>query len=192
MKVNNILQSLIARDYELYYNKFIPRVMRQISLPSYKHLQCSQSFGEYEYNKEIVKKRYSNDRDLMLLDRILYNGIEIADIYDNRNRIFYHNKKIIRNNGKYCTNSVRILCGQIIVGSIVLTDIQNRMDYNKLLGNKIRDFDDDDYKYSYVAGLILGKESNRERITSKDKILLCQTHMILKRNGVKMYIDEIY
>lgn len=106
-------------------------------------------------------------------------GIEVADIYDKNNRLFFHNKK---------SGDLRCLGFQTILGSLVLKDKDKRDNYFKELNNKGIDYTQIDIEnFKFVVGII----QMTKTINYKDKITLGIVYCYLKKMNIDFYIDEI-
>lgn len=146
-------------------------------LPNYNKKKCINSKGnndEGEYNRLVCE---SNDDYILLDKKYAMKSIEVADIYDTKNKIMYHNKK---------RGDLRGLAFQIINGTVILKDNNERNKFIQYLKDKGTNADmPNDFRY--VCGII----GNKKDIAKKDQFALIVTNNILKNFNVKFYINYI-
>lgn len=159
----------------------IPKLHDTKKLIDYDYSDCivnckngTTKSTETKYNINVHEKMQNH----YLLDRILIKGCEIADIYNNDDNIFFHNKK---------SDDLRVLCFQIIISSLILKDLKYFNEYDEILKSKNIFLNIDTNLFKFVAGII----KTTANIHFKDKIALAITYEKLKKMGIKLYIDEI-
>lgn len=166
-------------DYFNFYNLFndIKEINNEFKLPPYNKIECidnNNKQSETIYNKLVFE---NNSDNYLLLDRKIIDGCEVADLYDIKNKLLFHNKKI---------GDLRILSLQIIIGALIMKNKEKSQEYfTYLIKSGINDKIDENFKY--VIGLI----GNNKKIAQKDKISLGIVNYILKKHNINLYIDFI-
>lgn len=168
--------------YEKIYHE-IPQLQEELKLIPYDYKTCIQTTkdgdkqSETIYNKNVCKK---NDKYILLDCKYTHSeGIEVADIYDKLNCLFFHNKK---------SGDLRCLGFQIILGSLLLKDKDKCDNYFEKLNNEGIDYTQiDTENFKFVVGII----QMTKTINYKDKITLGIVDFYLKKMNVDFYIDEI-
>lgn len=162
------------------YNS-IPKLHHNKKLIEYDYSDCilnckngTTKSTETKYNANVHEKMQNH----YLLDCILIKGCEIADIYNNNDNIFFHNKK---------SNDLRVLCFQIMISSLILKNSNYFYEYDEILKCKNIFLNIDTNSFKFVAGII----KTTSEIHFKDKIALAITYEKLKKMGIELYIDEI-
>ena len=182
---NNIINENIIEIETFSYDYFnfldlfnsIKEIDEKFKLPPYNKNNC---FDDNNKNSETIYNSLvfqNNPNKYILLDRKLIEGCEIADLYDKENRLLFHNKK----NG-----DLRVLSLQIIIGALIMKNINKKQQYIEKLKNKgINELIDNNF--IYVIGII----GNNKKIAQKDKISLGIVNFILIQHNIELYIDFI-
>lgn len=168
--------------YEKIYND-IPQLQEDLKLIPYDYKTCIQKCkkndkqSETMYNKNICE---NNDK-YILLDCKYSNseGIEVADIYDKLNHLFFHNKK---------SGDLRCLGFQTILGALTLKTKDKCGNYFEKLNKDGIDYTQiDTEKFKFAVGII----QMTKTINYKDKITLGIVYYHLKKMNIEFYIDKI-
>ena len=168
--------------YEKIYNE-IPQLQEELKLIPYDCKTCIQTTkncdkqSETIYNKNVCK----NNDNYILLDcqYTRSEGIEVADIYDKVNCLFFHNKK---------SGDLRCLGFQIILGSLILKNKEKCDKYFEKLNKDGIDYTQiNTENFKFVVGIIQIKKT----INYKDKITLGIVYYYLKKMNIEFYIDKI-
>ena len=168
--------------YETKYNE-IPKLQEEFKLISYDCKKCIQKTkignkqSETIYNKNVCE----NNDNYILLDckYTLDEGIEVADIYDKLNCLFFHNKK---------AGDLRCLGFQTILGSLILKNKAKCDNYFEELNKKGIDYTQiNTENFKFVVGII----KMTKTINYKDKITLGIVYSYLQKMNIELFIDEI-
>ena len=169
-------------SYEKIYNE-IPQLQEELKLMPYDYKTCIQKtkYGDKQsetiYNKNVCE----NNSNYILLDcKYTHSeGIEVADIYDKLNCLFFHNKK---------SGDLRCLGFQTILGSLILKDKDKCDNYFKKLNKEGIDYTQiNTENFKFVVGII----QMTKTINYKDKITLGIVYFYLKKMNIDFYINEI-
>lgn len=168
--------------YEKKYNE-IPELPKELKLISYDYKTCIQKCKKVDkqsetiYNKNVCE---NNDNYILLDCKYTHSeGIEVADIYDKLNCLFFHNKK---------SGDLRCLGFQTILGSLILKDKNKCDNYFKKLNNEGIDYTQiNTENFKFVVGIIQIKKT----INYKDKITLGIVYCYLEKMNIDFYIDKI-
>lgn len=168
--------------YEKIYNE-IPLLQEELKLIPYNYKTCIQTTkkgdkqSETIYNKNVCE---NNDKYILLDCKFTHSeGIEVADIYDKINCLFFHNKK---------STDLRCLGFQTILGCLILKDEDKCNNYFKKLNKNGIDYTQINTKnYKFVVGVI----QTTKTINYKDKITLGIVYCYLKKMNIEFYINKI-
>lgn len=154
-------------------------------LPPYINDDCiniNNKNSENVYNSNVCV----NNDNYILLDCKCYNGCEIADIYDYKNNILFHNKKK--------EADLRVLTSQVTSGLTILQDKDAKKMFEEI--TKVENFKILD-NYKYVLGIIIcdkdvKKINNDENIISlKDMIQISLAKILFDYHKVELLINYI-
>jgi hypothetical protein len=176
LKINYDNFDFSINSFLIYYNK-IQELESDKKLIPYIDINCRDSnnkSSETVYNELAVN---SNSEKYLLLDRILINNIEVADIYDKENKLLFHNKK---------ANDLRTLAIQVINGALIMKDDEKKKEYQTILIDK--GISDIDNNFNFVVGIII-KEG--KKISLKDIFSLGLACFILEQKKIILYKDLI-
>jgi hypothetical protein len=146
-----------------------------LKLPKYDKKTCVEhnKQSEGKYNQLICN---GNPDRYILLDKIISDGIEVADVYDKNYKTFFHNKK---------RGDLRVLCLQVYTGAIIMKDEKQRQKYNDNL--KKKGINTINGEFSYVLGII----GENKKISLKDKLSIGILSTFLKSHNINLSIDYI-
>lgn len=161
----------------------IPMVENNKKLMPYNYTECLTKKEKKERSSETIynKKVCENTDRFINLDTIcnLTKGCEIADIYDKKNKLLFHNKK---------NKDLRVLSQQVINSALILKDEESSRNFVDKYGINISGS-------KYVFGIInqkqLKNKSGKEQLTLKDKLALGTACYILNKLNIEYYIDFI-
>jgi len=168
--------------YEKIYHE-IPQLQEELKLIPYDYKTCIQKtkYGDKQsetiYNKNVCE---NNDNYILLDCKYTHSeGIEVADIYDKLNCLFFHNKK---------SGDLRCLGFQTILGSLILKNKAKCDNYFEELNKKGIDYTQiNTENFKFVVGII----QMTKTINYKDKITLGIVYCYLKKMNIDFYIDKI-
>jgi uncharacterized protein (TIGR04141 family) len=167
-----------ADQCEEYLDKLIKSHMIQTLEPFTMENSSVKVGGKIRNTETAYNKHVADERGFLLLDcnTRKTSGIEIADLYDTKNHIFYHIKKI---------GDLRVLSMQVINSCLYITSPGNRDIIMELLNHNLGNF-------SYVFGIILNPGQGREfNLPLKDKLALYIAIKVLVSRGIKYKIEFI-
>ena len=176
------LDIININTFENLYNE-IPKLQSELKLMPYDYNTCIRTTkngneqSETIYNKNVCDA----DNNYILLDckYTRTEGIEVADIYDKRNNLFFHIKK---------EGDHRVTGFQIILGALNVKDKDKCDNYFKELHKKGIDHTQiNTENFKFAIGIIQTKKS----ISYKDKITLGIVYHHLKKLNIEFYIDNI-
>lgn len=134
------------------------------------------SISEGEYNDDVSKKDgYYN------LDKICVDGVEIADVYDSKNNILYHNKR----HGA----DLRVLAAQIDNGACSIKNKEQYVKYHDILKSKGIDITINPDTIIYVAGIIT--KNPDKPLSDQLRLFFGMVALNLKTQGVPLKKDTI-
>lgn len=176
---NNTSEYTLTNFINLYYDLINNKKLDDDKkLDSYIYEDCidydKNGFStETMYNKLICKnypEKYIN------LDIKTIYGCEIADIYDIKNNLLFHNKK---------NKDLRLFSCQVFIGALLLKD-ENK---GQKLINFIDTYKIDVNNFKYVFGII--QEKDNITLTYPHQISIGNTCHILKKLNIDYFVDFI-
>lgn len=177
-------ENIDFNNIHVYVDRFNKLQQTEYRLIDYDCEKCIEETSkgikkqsETVYNKNVYE---SDSNKYVLLDCKYHkiDRIEVADIYDKYNKLFFHNKK---------SGDLRTLGFQTIIGALVLKDEIVRSKYIDTINSKSTSLNFDPENFGYVVGII----QMTKTIAYKDKITLGIVDYHLEKMGIPLFVDRI-
>jgi len=182
------LPLFINKDLKYYLEKYnnISELEINKKLKPYILSECQQINTKSDGTEQTISSENKYNSNICSSDKYInmdckkIDGIEIADIYDKDNDLYFHNKKI---------SDLRTLAAQIINGHLYIQDNNKFTKYKQTHKIDINNTNN----YGFVAGIICCSSKNKLKtnINIKDQIILGIVSDILEQKNIKFYKDII-